>query len=89
MTAALPRRRTGRPGRVRRTWARHPRVGLAVEAFLAATLAWLAAQACLAEFVDGVRRARATTADDLFVAGDVVHTVRSSPAALRPRETAG
>ncbi len=47
------------------------------------------AEACLAEFVDGVRRARATTADDLFVAGDVVHTVRSSLAALRPRETAG
>jgi len=32
------------------------------------------AEAFLAEFVDGVCRARATTADDLFVAGDVVHT---------------
>ena len=64
-------------------------MGLTVKAALAATLAWLAAQACLAEFVDGVRRARATTADDLFVAGDVIHIVRGSLAALRPRETAG
>ena len=29
-----------RPGRVRRTWARHPRGALAVEAALAAALAW-------------------------------------------------
>ncbi|TFV53974.1 hypothetical protein E4P41_20275 [Geodermatophilus sp. DF01-2] len=43
--AVRPRLRTGRPGRLRRTWARHPRVGLAVKAALAATLAWLAAQA--------------------------------------------
>ena len=42
---AVPRRWAGRPGRVRRTWARHPRLGLAVKAALAATLAWLAAQA--------------------------------------------
>ena len=52
MTAALPRRRTGRPGQVRQTWARHPRVGLAVEAALAEALR--RAEACLAEFVDGV-----------------------------------
>ena len=30
----------GRPGRVQRTWARHPRGGLAVKAALAAALAW-------------------------------------------------
>lgn len=42
MTAALPGRWTGR---LRRTWARHPRVGRAVKAALAATLAWLVARA--------------------------------------------
>ncbi|SDN77359.1 aromatic acid exporter family protein [Geodermatophilus sp. DSM 45219] len=47
------------------------------------------ADACLQEFVDAVRRARATSADDLFVAGDVVHTVRSSLAALRPAAPVG
>ena len=46
-------------------------------------------RACLSEFADAVRRARATTADDLFVAGDVVQTVRRSLDALPAREPAG
>jgi hypothetical protein len=85
---------------VRRTWPRSPRLGLAVKAALAAALrsvedaaadsAVLArAEACLQEFVGAVRRAWATGTDDLFVAGDVVHTVRSSLAALRPAEPVG
>jgi uncharacterized membrane protein YgaE (UPF0421/DUF939 family) len=47
------------------------------------------AQACLDEFVEEVRRARATTADDLFVAGDIVQTVRRSLESLPVREPAG
>jgi hypothetical protein len=47
------------------------------------------ATACLEEFAGAVRRARATTTDDLFVAGDVVATVRRSLDALPPREPAG
>jgi hypothetical protein len=47
------------------------------------------ARACLQKFADAVRRARATTADDLFVAGDVVQTVRRSLDALPAREPAG
>ena len=80
-------------------------MGLAVKAALAAarTLAALRsvedaaadpgalrrARACLQEFADAVRRARASTADDLFVAGDVVQTVRRSLDALPAREPAG
>ena len=97
---AVPRRWAGRPGRVRRTWARHPRLGLAVKAALAAALrsvedaaadpeALGRARACLDEFTAAVRRARATTTDDLFVAGDVVQAVRRSLDALRARELAG
>ncbi|MCF6742993.1 hypothetical protein E9529_01645 [Blastococcus sp. KM273128] len=37
-------RRARRPGAVRRTWARHPRIGLAVRAAVAATVAWVLAQ---------------------------------------------
>ncbi len=47
------------------------------------------ARACLDEFTAAVRRARATTTDDLFVAGDVVQAVRRSLDALRAREPAG
>jgi uncharacterized membrane protein YgaE (UPF0421/DUF939 family) len=47
------------------------------------------ARACLSEFADAVRRARATTSDDLFVAGDVVQTVRRSLDALPVREPTG
>jgi hypothetical protein len=47
------------------------------------------ATACLEEFAGAVRRARATTTEDLFVAGDVVATVRRSLDALPPREPAG
>jgi uncharacterized membrane protein YgaE (UPF0421/DUF939 family) len=47
------------------------------------------ARACLHEFTEAVRRARATSTDDLFVAGDVVQTVRRSLDALPLREPAG
>ena len=47
------------------------------------------AQACPDEFTGAVRRARATTTDDLSVAGDVVQAVRRSLDALRARELAG
>ena len=47
------------------------------------------AWACVHEFADEVRRTRATTTDDLFVAGDVVQTVRRSLDALPVREPAG
>ncbi|WP_448639646.1 FUSC family protein [Geodermatophilus sp. URMC 63] len=47
------------------------------------------AQACLHEFADAVRHARATSADDLFVAGDVVQTVQRSLDALPVREPDG
>ncbi|SEK93488.1 Uncharacterized membrane protein YgaE, UPF0421/DUF939 family [Blastococcus sp. DSM 46786] len=51
-TAPGPGRRTHRPGAVRRTWARHPRIGLALRAAVAATAAWALALLIPGPFAD-------------------------------------
>ncbi|MGY1827310.1 FUSC family protein [Blastococcus sp. SYSU DS0541] len=51
-TSTAPRRWRRRPGAVRRTWARHPRIGLAVRAAVAAAVAWALAQLAPGPFAD-------------------------------------